>query len=226
MTTFILIRHGLTDAVGHTMSGHSAGVHLNAAGRDQAAGLPARLGNVPIAAIYSSPLERARETAQPIADARGLRVEVEPRFVEVDFGGWTNRRFADLADDPHWRLYNQFRGVTRPPAGEALVDVQTRTVAALLDIQARHPDDVVAVVSHADTLRAGTAVLSRHADRLRAAARSVAGPDQRPAGGGVRAARSAGERRHASRAAVTCTVSGVGVGSKDPSYITLLTSDF
>ena len=154
MTTFILIRHGLTDAVGHTMSGHSAGVHLNAAGRDQAASLPARLGPVPIDAIYSSPLDRARETAQPIADARGLRIEIEPRFVEVDFGGWTNRRFADLADDPHWRLYNQFRGVTRPPAGEALVDVQTRTVAALLDLHARHSGAVVAIVSHADTLRA------------------------------------------------------------------------
>ena len=154
MTTFILIRHGLTDAVGHTMTGHSAGVHLNAAGRDQAASLPARLGPVPIAAIYSSPLERARETAQPIADARGLRVEIEPRFIEVDFGGWTNRRFADLAGDPHWQLYNAFRGVTRPPDGEALVDVQTRTLAALLDIQTRHPDAVVAVVSHADTLRA------------------------------------------------------------------------
>jgi probable phosphoglycerate mutase len=154
MTTFILIRHGLTDAVGHTMTGHSAGVHLNAAGRDQAASLPARLGPVPIAAIYSSPLERARETAQPIADARGLRIEIEPRFIEVDFGGWTNRRFADLAGDPHWQLYNAFRGVTRPPDGGALVDVQTRTLAALLDIQTRHPDAVVAVVSHADTLRA------------------------------------------------------------------------
>jgi len=154
MTTFILIRHGLTDAVGHTMTGHSAGVHLNAAGRDQAASLPARLGPVPIAAIYSSPLERARETAQPIADARGLRIEIEPRFIEVDFGGWTNRRFADLAGDPHWQLYNAFRGVTRPPDGEELVDVQTRTLAALLDIQTRHPDAVVAVVSHADTLRA------------------------------------------------------------------------
>ena len=154
MTTFILIRHGLTDAVGHTMTGHSAGVHLNAAGRDQAASLPSRLGPASIAAIYSSPLERARETAQPIADARGLRIEIEPRFIEVDFGAWTNRRFADLSGDAHWQLYNAFRGVTRPPSGEALVDVQTRTVAALLDIHARHRDEVVAVVSHADTLRA------------------------------------------------------------------------
>jgi len=154
MTTFIFVRHGLTDAVGHLMTGHAAGVHLNATGRDQAASLPARLGNVPIAALYASPLERARETAQPIADARGLRIQIEPRFIEVEFGEWTNRRFADLASDPHWRLYNAFRGVTRPPSGEALVDVQMRTASAVFDLHARHPDETIVVVSHADTLRA------------------------------------------------------------------------
>ena len=154
MTSFVLIRHGLTDAVGKVMAGQSAGVHLNADGLDQAAGLPARLGDVPIAAIYASPLERTRETAQPIADARGLRLQIEPRFLEVDFGGWTGRRFPDLASDPHWQLYNAFRGVTGPPAGESLLDVQQRAVAALLELHARHPNDVVVVVSHADTLRA------------------------------------------------------------------------
>jgi len=154
VTTFILIRHGLTDAVGNLMTGQRAGVHLNETGRDQAAGLPRRLSDVPIAAIYASPLERTMQTAQPIADARGLRSEVEPRFLEVDFGGWTGQRFVDLAGDAHWQLYNAFRGVTRPPQGESLLDVQQRTVAALLDLVARHPDEVVVIVSHADTLRA------------------------------------------------------------------------
>ncbi len=154
MTTFLLIRHGLTDAVGQLMTGHEPGVHLNATGRDQAAALPGRLNHVPLAAIYASPLERTRETAQPVADARGLPIQVEPRFIEVDFGGWTNHRFADLAADPHWLLYNAHRGVTRPPNGEGLIDVQARVVEALLDLQARHPDEVVAVFSHADTLRA------------------------------------------------------------------------
>jgi len=154
MTTFLLIRHGLTDAVGHSMTGHEPGVHLNALGRDQAASLPRRLGSVPLAAIYASPLERTRETAQPVADARGLPVQIEPRFIEVDFGGWTNQRFADMASDPGWVLYNAYRGVTRPPRGEGLLDVQRRTVDALLELQARHPGDVVAVFSHADTIRA------------------------------------------------------------------------
>jgi probable phosphoglycerate mutase len=136
------------------MTGHEPGVHLNPIGVEQAASLPARLGNIPIAAIYASPLERARETAQPLADARRLPLKIEPRFIEVDFGAWTNRRFDELASDPQWRLYNAFRGVTRPPGGEALVDVQTRTVDALFDLHAKHPDDIVVVVSHADTLRA------------------------------------------------------------------------
>jgi probable phosphoglycerate mutase len=154
MTTFLLIRHGLTDAVGQLMTGHRAGVHLNAIGRDQAAGLPPRLGDIRLDAIYASPLERTRETAQSIADARGLRVQIEPRFMEVDYGDWSGRRFTDLADDEHWQLYNRFRGVTRPPNGESLLDIQQRTLAALLDLRARHDGAIVAVVSHADTIRA------------------------------------------------------------------------
>ena len=154
MTTFLFIRHGLTDAVGVVMAGHAAGVHLNTIGREQVATLPARIGSAPVAALYASPLERTRETAQAIADARGLRVEVESRFIEVDFGDWTGRRFADLVSDPHWQLYNAVRGVTRPPRGESLLDVQRRAVSAVLELHERHPDDIVAVVSHADTIRA------------------------------------------------------------------------
>jgi probable phosphoglycerate mutase len=154
MTTFLLIRHGLTDAVGQTMTGRAAGVHLNAVGREQAASLPSRLGQVDIAAIYASPLERTRETAQAVADARGLTLQIEPRFIEIEYGAWSGRRFADMADDAGWRLYNAYRGVTRPPEGESLLDIQQRAVNALLDLHDRHSDQVVAVVSHADTIRA------------------------------------------------------------------------
>jgi probable phosphomutase (TIGR03848 family) len=154
MTTFLLIRHGMTDAVNQSMTSHQPGVHLNAVGREQVAGLARRLGGVNVDALYASPLERTLQTAQAIADARGLRIEIEPRLIEVDFGGWTGRRFADLTDDPHWRLYNSYRGATRPPDGEGLIDVQRRAVEAVLDLTARHPNQVVALVSHADTLRA------------------------------------------------------------------------
>lgn len=154
MTTFLLIRHGMTDAVGQVMTSHEPGIALNAEGRRQVASLPARLGDIPVAAIYASPLERTMDTARVVAEARGMTVSVEPRFIEVEFGAWTGRRFADLGTDPAWRLYNDYRGVTRPPGGESLLDVQHRAVNALLELQGRHPGDVVVVVSHADTLRA------------------------------------------------------------------------
>jgi probable phosphoglycerate mutase len=109
---------------------------------------------VPLAALYASPLERTLETAQAIADARGLRVEIEPRLVEIEYGEWTGHRFADMAPDPRWQRYNTVRSLSRPPAGESLLDIQQRAVSALLDMSERHPDGVVAVVSHADTIRA------------------------------------------------------------------------
>lgn len=154
MSFFLLIRHGHTDAVNQVMTGHAPGVVLSAAGIEQAASLPARLDGVPIAAVYSSPLERTIATATVLATARGLDVEIEPGFIEVEFGGWTGRRFTDLASDAHWRQYNTVRSTERPPSGEALIDVQQRAVTALLEIHRKHPDGIVAVVSHADVIRA------------------------------------------------------------------------
>ena len=154
MTTFLLIRHGMTDAVGQVMTGTSPGLHLNALGVAQAATLPERLREVRIDAVYASPLERTRETAQPLADARGLTVQIEPRVLEIEYGEWTGRRYADMVGDPAWTLYNRVRGVAKPPAGESLLDIQQRTMAAMLELTERHPGQVVAIVSHADTLRA------------------------------------------------------------------------
>lgn len=153
-TFFLLVRHGMTDAVGRTMTGHAPGVQLNDLGREQAASLPTRVAGVPVGAVYASPLERTRDTAQSLAEARGLTVQIEPRLLEVDFGGWTGRRFEEMVADPHWQQYNAVRSITQPPQGESLLDVQQRAVSAILDMRARHEGEVVAVVSHADTLRA------------------------------------------------------------------------
>lgn len=136
------------------MAGRTPGVSLNTTGMAQAASLAARLDGVPLAAIYASPLERTVATAQPLASARGLDVQVDPRFTEVEFGGWTGRRFADLRSDAHWTRYNTVRSTCRPPDGESLLDVQQRAVGALLDLSGKHGDDVVAVVTHADVIRA------------------------------------------------------------------------
>ena len=154
MTTFFLIRHGLTDDVGRALSGTRAGVHLNAAGRAQAARLAERLAHVPFDAVIASPLERAQETAAPIAARHRLVVETVGAIGEFQFGDWTGREIATLGDDPAWRQFNSVRSLTPAPSGELMLDVQQRGVSALLDLHARFPDGRIAVVSHGDVIRA------------------------------------------------------------------------
>ena len=115
MTTFLLIRHGMTDAVGTVMTGRAPGLLLNGAGVQHVATLPQRLAAVLIDAVLASPLERTVATAQVLAAARGLEVQLEPRITEIDYGAWTGRRYAAMAPDTTWQLYNSVRSVSRPP---------------------------------------------------------------------------------------------------------------
>jgi probable phosphoglycerate mutase len=153
LTTFLLVRHASGDHVGRRLAGRAPGAPLNDAGRAEASRLAGWLAPVPLAAVYSSPLERARDTAAPIAAAHGLGVTEDPAFTELDFGDWTGRSMASLAGDPHWDRFNQFRSTTRPPRGELMLEAQARAVAALAALAARHDGATVAVVSHADVLR-------------------------------------------------------------------------
>jgi len=153
MTTFLLIRHGMTDAVGKTITGRLPGVHLNKTGQRQADGLPSRLKRWKIDAIYSSPLERALETAAPAARKLGLKVMMSEALSEVDFGEWSGRSLAELDQLPEWRLYNTFRSGTRAPGGELATEVQTRMVEQLTRYSRQHPDQIVGVFSHADAIR-------------------------------------------------------------------------
>jgi hypothetical protein len=103
MTTFLLIRHALCDPVGRSIAGRQPGIHLNNPGRGQARRLAEWLGPITLDAIYSSPLERALETASPIAQAKGLQVHPAEAWNEIDFGEWTGRALADLDPLPEWR---------------------------------------------------------------------------------------------------------------------------
>jgi probable phosphoglycerate mutase len=154
MTTFLLIRHGLTDAVDHRLAGIAPGTHLNDIGRAQAARLVDQLHEVPLTAIVSSPLERTRETAEPIGRDHGLEVQPIPAFLEYDVGAWTGMPFVDLDANEAWHRFNTVRSVNRPEQGELMLDVQHRSVSALLDLHARYVDGMVAVVSHGDVIRA------------------------------------------------------------------------
>jgi probable phosphomutase (TIGR03848 family) len=153
VTTFLLIRHALTDAVGRRIAGWLPGIHLTAEGQRQAHELVRRLDGAPIAAIYSSPLERACETAAPLARQLGIEVQTLRGVGEIDFGEWTGRELSDLDGNPHWRAFNELRSQTRIPSGELISEVQGRAVAELVNLQAKHPRDLVAVVSHGDVIK-------------------------------------------------------------------------
>jgi probable phosphomutase (TIGR03848 family) len=167
MTTLLLVRHGHTDAAGKRLTGRATGVHLNELGRGQAERLIERLDGVRIDTIVSSPLERCRETAAPLAKARGHAVDVKRAWIEVGYGEWTGRSISQLRRTRLWRRVMFAPSNVRFPGGESLLEVQVRAVDATLDIAARHARGTVVVFSHADVIRLVVAHLAgMHVDHL------------------------------------------------------------
>ncbi len=157
MTLFFLVRHGDNDSVGQGISGRRAGIHLNEHGRAQARAAAEWLATSGIEHVYSSPLERARETAAPIAARLGLDVEIIDGITEVDFGRWTGLPFTRLDSETHWRRFNRVRSVTRIPEGEMMIEVQARVVTVLEALRQRHPESRLVIVSHGDPIRVAIA---------------------------------------------------------------------
>lgn len=154
-TTYVLlIRHGENDWVGtDRLAGRTPGVHLNEKGRQQAVEVADLLRKQPLAAIYSSPLERCLQTAQPLADALGLPVVPEPGVLEVDYGQWRGAHLKELAQLPEWQRVQHFPSTFRFPDGETLREVQSRAVAAVDRIYLQYPNQTVAIFSHGDVIR-------------------------------------------------------------------------
>jgi probable phosphomutase (TIGR03848 family) len=157
MTTFLLIRHAQTDFVNTALAGWIEGVHLNDEGRAQAARLAERLAQVKITGVYSSPLERALETASLIAAQHGVEAQSLEELGELHYGDWTARGFDDLASDPAWHRFNALRSLARIPNGEMMIEAQARTVAALERLRLAHREETVAAVSHGDIIKAAMA---------------------------------------------------------------------
>jgi probable phosphomutase (TIGR03848 family) len=155
LTIFLLIRHALCDPVGRSIAGRQPGIHLNDSGRRQAQRLAERLQPIALDGIYSSPLERALETAQPIARATGRQVQTADAWNEIDFGEWTGRTLADLDPLPEWRRFNTFRSSSTIPGGESMAELLGRVLRDLDRLRSLHPTPMacVAVVSHGDVLR-------------------------------------------------------------------------
>ncbi len=157
-TLVLLVRHGLTPTTGVKMPGRSRGLHLSDDGKRQADGLVKRLAAVPkLAAIYASPLERARETAAPLARERGRAVRVEPGLLELDIGDWTGLSLKQASHKPEWAAVQRHPSGFRFPGGESFVEMQSRITGALGRLVARHRGEVLVAVSHADPIKAAVA---------------------------------------------------------------------
>ena len=162
----LLVRHGQTATTGKLLPGRAPGLHLADAGRAQAervAGRIAELKNV--AAVYASPLERARETAAPIAAALQLKTRVDKGLLECDFGEWTGAELKTLMKLPEWKAVQQYPSGFRFPGGESFTEMQVRMVSAIDRLRAAHPGAVVVAVSHADPIKAAVALaMGTHLD--------------------------------------------------------------
>jgi len=152
--TFFLIRHASCSGLGQTLWGRTPGVCLNETGKLQAQQLAERFRGMTLQAIYSSPLERALETAETIARSMNLEVTKNPAFDEINFGEWTGKSFDTLSSDESWRRFNRDRSTTRIPGGESFLEVQTRVVNGLERLSSQHTNARVAIVSHADVIKA------------------------------------------------------------------------
>lgn len=153
VTRVYLIRHAPHAHQRTRIVGRAAGMRLPEASLRIAERLAERLAGEGIAAVYCSPLDRARETAAPLAARLGLAAEICPEANEVDYGQWTDRTVEELRAHALWERYNRCRSLTRIPGGETMVEVQARMVGLLERLRAAHPDQAVALVGHGDPIR-------------------------------------------------------------------------
>jgi probable phosphomutase (TIGR03848 family) len=160
MTLLLLMRHGENNFVKTgKMAGRIPGVHLNERGQKQAQALGEALLGVPIKAVYASPLERAMETATPIAESHKLKIIQEPDLMDTDIGKWQGRSWKLLALKKEWKIVQHAPSRFRFPEGESFPECQLRIVNVLERIVQTHkkPQDVVAVVFHADPIKLAVA---------------------------------------------------------------------
>jgi len=155
MTALFLIRHAANDFVKDgKLAGWLPDVHLNDEGRRQAEQLAARLDKVKLDAIYSSPLERAVETAEYIARPRGLQICRCDGLGEIRMGAWEGQKIEELNKTDEWRMFQFYPSGARPPQGETGRQMQMRAVDQVEAICAAHPEANIAIVSHSDPIKA------------------------------------------------------------------------
>ncbi len=156
IVTVVLVRHGRsTSNAAGTLAGRTPGVQLDEQGREQAAALARRLADIRIDRLVCSPLERCRQTLEPLAATLDLPVEVDERLSEVDYGAWSGRSLAELANEPLWRVVQAHPSAAVFPGGEGLAQMSARAADAIRAVRAgAAADRTVLVCSHGDVIKA------------------------------------------------------------------------
>ncbi len=153
-TILLLVRHGRTPTTGKVLPGRAKDLHLSDEGRLQANSVAKRIATAfDVSTIYTSPVERARETAAPIAQALGLKPVVAKGIIELDNGDWTGLELTKLAKLPEWKWVQSNPGSFRFPNGESFLEMQARVNDAINSIADNHRGETVVAVSHADPIK-------------------------------------------------------------------------
>lgn len=171
MATVILARHGRTSAnATGVLAGRTQGVRLDEVGIEQATAAATRLEGLTLAAAYTSPLERCRETAALLLAGTGIKARVERGLNECDYGDWAGKPMKDLVKEDLWKVVQAHPAGVRFPGGESMAEMSSRSVAALrrrdAEVAAEHGDDAVwLAVAHGDIIKSVLAdALGMHLD--------------------------------------------------------------
>lgn len=159
MAIILLTRHGHNEYVKQgRLAGRLSGVHLDQLGQDQAKELAQALAAAPIKAIYSSPLERAVETAQPLAAIHNLNITKREGLLELDIGKWQGKTLKQVARTKLWKVVQNNPARARFPEGESFGEAQLRIANELETLAAKHkPKDMIVCVGHSDMLKLAVA---------------------------------------------------------------------
>jgi probable phosphoglycerate mutase len=150
----LLVRHGVTPTTGIKLPGRAPGLHLSDAGRRQAEAAARRIAKLrQVTAVYASPVDRARETAVPIAQALGIALRIERDLAELDVGEWTGISLAQARRRKEWEIIQARPSAFRFPGGESFMECQTRMTAAIARLVERHRGGTIVAVSHADPIK-------------------------------------------------------------------------
>ncbi len=159
MPTILLIRHGHNEYVGKgRLAGRLPGILLDERGLTQARELAKALADVPIKAVYSSPLSRAIETAMPIAVAHKLKVINRKGLLELDMGSWEGKTIKQVARTKLWKSVQHTPSLARFPQGESFGEAQMRIAAELEVLAAKHKyKEIIVCVGHSDMIKLAVA---------------------------------------------------------------------